>query len=198
MAQDTLAVMDQLGIAKAHIAGISMGSAIAQHVALESPERVFSLSLHCSWMACDTYTRRIFETFRSAYDVLPIEEFQRLLQLFIFTPQYHEDHLDDLLLRQQAAAAAKGQMPVHAFQAQCDACLAHDTMGRLREIQVPVLLTVGDRDIFTPLSLTQLIQQEIPHAELAVFRGSGHTHHWDQLEEFNRLTTAFLMKQREA
>lgn len=44
MAQDTLALMDSLGIARAHLVGASMGGMIAQQLTLDHPERVLSLS----------------------------------------------------------------------------------------------------------------------------------------------------------
>lgn len=45
MARDTLGLMDQLNIPRAHLLGTSMGGMIAQHVALMAPERVISLIL---------------------------------------------------------------------------------------------------------------------------------------------------------
>ncbi|NQX60738.1 alpha/beta fold hydrolase [Paenibacillus qinlingensis] len=195
MAKDTLAVLDDLGIKRAHVSGISMGSGIAQHVALLSPERVLSLTLNCPWHKVDVYTRRIFETLRNAYEVMTISDFQKLLQLFIFTPAYHEAHLDDLLAKQQGASEYEYSMPTHAFQAQCDACNTHNTKGLLGSIVAPTLITVGERDVFTPPHLSRSIAKEIPHAEVVVFKDSGHTHHWDQLERFNELTLSFMLRQ---
>ncbi|MCQ6558626.1 alpha/beta fold hydrolase [Paenibacillus mendelii] len=192
MARDTLGLLDALGIEQAHVSGISMGSAIAQELALLAPERVKSLTLNCPWAACDIYTTRIFETFRCSYELLSRPDFQKLLQLFIFTPAYHERHLPDLLARQQGAVESGNPMPVHAFQAQCDACITHDTVRRLGGVTAPTFITVGDRDIFTPLQLSQTITELMPCAELVVFEGSGHTHHWDQLVRFNEITLAFM------
>jgi pimeloyl-ACP methyl ester carboxylesterase len=194
MAVDALAVMDAMGVDRAHVAGISMGGAIAQRLALLAPERIRSLTLNCSWSACDPYARRIFESLRSAVGVLDDSAFTRLLQLIIFSPGYHERHLDDLLRREKEGSKHPYPMPVHAFRAQCDACISHDTQGELAAITAPTLITVGDRDIFTPLHLAQGIHREISGSKLVVFEGAGHTHHWEQLKRFNELTMEFMLQ----
>lgn len=188
MAADTIGLMQALGIESAHVSGISMGSAIAQEVALAAPEWVRTLTLNCSWSRCAPYAEQVFRTFRSGYAALQPDEFQDLLRLFIYTPDNHVQYAEEWA----AAGEAGDVMPEHAFQAQCDACIGHDTTGRLGAIKVPTLITVGDQDIFTPKNLSLDILREIPHARLDVFEGSGHTHHWDQLERFNRTTVAFM------
>ena len=45
LAEDTLALMDALGISRAHILGLSMGASVAQELALARPERVDRLIL---------------------------------------------------------------------------------------------------------------------------------------------------------
>lgn len=194
MADDVLGLMDALDIDKAHISGISMGSCIGQEMALKRPSAVQSLTLIATWDKCDVYTRRIFESLRSLIVTSDPVAFNRLLQLIIFTPAYHVSHLDDLLQREVASMNNPHPMPVEAFQAQCDACIAHDTVGRLNQIKVPTLISSGDTDIFTPMTFARKIHAEIAGSELAVFGGSGHTHHWEQLDAFNRRTLDFLIQ----
>lgn len=192
MAEDVAGLMAALDIEKAHVSGLSMGSGIAQELALLVPERIGSLTLIASWDSCDAYTARIFEALRSLRATADPVTFNRLLQLWIFTPQWHNEQLADLLQREEAGRTYLYPMPLHAFQAQCDACVSHDTRGRLDAIQAPVLVTSGDIDLFTPLHYSESIAAAIPGAELAVFQGGGHTHHWERLDEFNDRTLAFL------
>ncbi|GGG16747.1 alpha/beta fold hydrolase [Paenibacillus abyssi] len=194
MAEDTAGLMKALGIKKAHVSGISMGSAIAQELALAYPETVTSLILNCPWDQCDNYTTRVFESFKSLVGTVDVQTFTRNLQLWIFTPSYHNDNLEDLLAREESGKSNPYPMPAHAFQAQCDACTSHNTVGRLSQISVPTLVTVGDKDIFTPLHYSERIAKEIPGAQLLVYEGSGHTHHWDRLQDYNRETLDFLLQ----
>jgi pimeloyl-ACP methyl ester carboxylesterase len=53
MADDTVTLMDHLGIAKAHIIGVSLGGMIAQEVAINHPERVSKLVLGCTYACID-------------------------------------------------------------------------------------------------------------------------------------------------
>ena len=194
MAKDVAGLMKALQIERAHVGGISMGSGIAQELALIQPELIKSLLLIASWDQCDNYTTRIFDMFRSTVETCEPDVFTRMLQLWIFTPTYHNHHLDDLVRREQEGRINPNPMPLHAFQAQCDACTTHNTKGRLGSIDVPVLVTSGDIDIFTPLHYSKSIAEEIPNAEIFVLPGTGHTHHWEKLNEFNQKTLEFLLK----
>jgi pimeloyl-ACP methyl ester carboxylesterase len=46
--QDPVAILDALGIERAHVAGMSMGGAIAQRIAVEHPDRLLTLALLCT------------------------------------------------------------------------------------------------------------------------------------------------------
>jgi pimeloyl-ACP methyl ester carboxylesterase len=191
MADDTAGLMDALDIRQARVAGISMGSAIAQELALAYPDKVRSLVLISSWARCDQYTRTIFEHFKRVRRSVSPGEFVQLLQLWIFTPAYFETHQADLLQGQRDAA--NETMPQAAFEAQCDACMTHDTLDRLDRIAAPSLITAGSADIFTPLRLSEEMRRRMPASTLRVFDGWGHCHHWEDLIAFNKATTDFLL-----
>jgi pimeloyl-ACP methyl ester carboxylesterase len=190
LADDTAGLMQVLGIENARVAGLSMGSAIAQELALAYPHLVRSLVLISSWARCDRYTQAVFDHFKKARARLSPADFVQLLQLWIAAPPYYEAQITQML--QDQASAADGYMPLEAFAAQCEACRSHQALERLDQIRVPSLLTVGDADIFTPLRLTAEMHARLPGSVMEVFEGRGHIHHWEDLERFNALTTQFL------
>lgn len=199
MAEDARAVLDALGIATTAVAGISMGSCIAQELALAHPGRVSRLVLVSSWAHCDAYTRLVFEHFRQMRAISTAEEFQLLLQLWIFAPEHIARNHAALAEARHGAVltatrrgVANNAMPLGAFAAQIAACLAHDTRDRSTQLRTPTLLTVGSDDIFTPPRLTDELAQHLPDARVSVFAGRGHAHHWEDLDRFNDLTTRFL------
>jgi pimeloyl-ACP methyl ester carboxylesterase len=190
MAADAAGLLDALGIASAHVAGISMGGAIAQELALDHPGRVRSLVLISTWPRLDRYGRTVFEMLAGIRAIASPCAFAKLLQLWIYAAPYYEAHLEELL--QGQAEADSNPMPLAAFQAQCQACASHDALDRLAGIKVPALITVGEADIFTPLALSQAIHERLPQSELVTFPGCGHVHHWEDLERFNQTVLAFL------
>ncbi len=189
MADDAAGLLTALGVESAAVAGISMGSAIAQELALRHPAKVRRLVLVSSWARCDPFLRELFACFVRARDSLAEPDFVRLLQLWIWSPEYVNANLGRL---QDARVPSGERMPDTAFAAQCAACITHDALDRLARIHQPCLLTVGDADIFTPLRLSAAMRERLPDARLEVFAGMGHCHHWEDPARFNRTTLAFL------
>jgi pimeloyl-ACP methyl ester carboxylesterase len=188
MADDYAALIAGLDAGPVRVAGISMGGAVAQELALRHPQLVDRLVLVSSWARCDEYAKEVFRHFARMRSVASAEDFAQLLQLWIWTPEHLGAHIEEL----RDVRSEPATMPRHAFDAQCAACIGHDTVERLAQIGVPALITAGDRDIFTPLAFAQELHAGIPGSELKVFPGTGHAHHWEVLDEFNAFTLGWL------
>lgn len=194
MADDVAVLMAAQGIEHARVAGLSMGGAIAQELALRHPARVRSLALISSWARCTPYMKAVFEHFKAMRATTRLEDFMQLLQLWIWTPAYFAAHEQELRRACIDAGLSPGPQPQPGFEGQCDACARHDALDRLGGIKVPTLVTVGDQDIFTPLACSEALHRGIAGSRLSVFAGSGHVHHWECLERFNTETTQFLLE----
>jgi len=121
MADDTIAVMDHLGLDVVQVAGISMGGAIAQSLALNHPQRVKSLCLISTWPSFNNYAKTVYENLKKIRRVAKPDDFMELLQLWIFAPPYYDDHMSDLEEGQQAAASNQTPQSHSGFDGQLDA-----------------------------------------------------------------------------
>ena len=194
MADDTIAVMDHLGIEKARVAGISMGGAITQQLALNHTNRVRSMALISTWPRFNNYAKTVYENLKKLRVTSRAGDFMELLQLWIFAPPFYENGMNDLRLGQEGAASNLNPQTQEGFEGQLDACIHHDTVSRLPEINIPTLITVGNMDIFTPPEFSKILHKGIKNSSYISFSGGGHVHHWEDLEKFNKVTTEFFMQ----
>jgi pimeloyl-ACP methyl ester carboxylesterase len=194
MAADVIAAMDAAKVDKAHILGVSMGGAIAQALTLANPDRVQSLVLVSTWAKQDNYGEMIWRHFKYVRAHVRPEQWMETLQLWIWAPQSIVGDLGGMLEAQRLTGLNPSPQPQHGFEAQCDASVAHDASDRLAEIAAPTLITVGDKDIFTPPEMSEALRDGIAGSRLDVYEGCAHVHHFEDLERFNTSTASFMME----
>lgn len=196
MADDYAGLMDALGIKKAHIVGCSMGGIIAQQLALRHPEKVKSAVLMCTWARLDRYGKAVFDHLKTIKAHLRPEDMMKYVQLLIFTkPFWDNDEAYKAIQQGQADASINpGPQPLHAVEAQADACQSHHVLDELKNIKAPCLIIGGKNDIFTPRWMAEELAAHIPNNELHLFDNAGHAFHWECLDGFNAKSTEFLLK----
>jgi pimeloyl-ACP methyl ester carboxylesterase len=201
LADDAARLMRTLKIDRAHVMGVSMGGAIAQELAINHPELVDRLAIVCSWEACDNYLRRCFSVMREmALSEGPkgpewVNSVQRFLSLIGFAREDFADSykmITDLEEAVRAAVADGRGQRFEAFVAQADACLSHDTRGRVQAIKAPTLILAGDLDSFTPLPLSEALARDIPGATFEIMHGCGHVMFYERPTDFNARIVKFL------
>jgi pimeloyl-ACP methyl ester carboxylesterase len=190
LADVAASLLRHLGIDRAHVVGASMGGTIAQQLALRHPALVRSLALHCTWGRADRHLTAIVRNWQAAARALPYVDFCRQLWPFVFTVWWYNDRPGELEELERQAALAP-QSP-DAFCDQAEACLTHDVLDRLGEIEAPTLLTVGDRDVLTPAHHTYAIKDEMPGASVRVWQKMGHAPFWEIPDEFNQVTMNWI------
>jgi pimeloyl-ACP methyl ester carboxylesterase len=201
MARDALALLDAVGEPRAHVAGYSLGGAIAQEMALAAPERVRSLSLY------STYDRPQ-PTMRLRYDILIkvlLETTPELWAMFSAFSAFGEAFIDrhedavraEIELRarrwQQGQAPDRGGLAGHYR-----AILAHDTLGRLGGVRCPAWIAVGENDPVTPPLHSRRLHEAIAGSRLTVYPGKPHRLLNFEAEAFTRDALSFLLEVRDA
>jgi pimeloyl-ACP methyl ester carboxylesterase len=125
MADDAAALLRTLEVPSAQVAGYSMGSAIAQEMALRHPELVRSLVLMSTYARPDALWRSQLNFWRWLAEVAPSERaFLEGFFTWVYTPRARAD--DTVALLVEEALTFPHKQSVEAFQAQVDVCLAHD------------------------------------------------------------------------
>lgn len=69
---------------------------------------------------------------------------------------------------------------------------AYDLSEQLKNIQVPVLVTVGRHDWITPVVASEDIHREVPNSTLVIFEHSGHSPHLEENEKYLELVRDFI------
>lgn len=173
LAHDAFAVLDHAGIPSAHIAGHSMGGAIAMEMALIHPDRVRSLTLVNTWAKTDTYSGSVMRLLGMLRQRLTDDaEFLHANTLVVnATAPLQFLSIEDIA--QSILLYGPIQKP-EAYLRNVQAALAHDILDRLPAIQCPTQVIWGDEDKVFPAWHARELIQSIPNAKDLSLKGVGH------------------------
>ena len=190
IADDAAALLQALEVPSAHVAGFSMGSAIAQELALRHPDVVRSLVLVSTYARTDALFSAQLRFWRWLPEVAPSERaFFEAFFTWVYTPRAHADGSVDQIVEE--AIAFPHQQSVEAFQAQVDVCLAHDTTDRLAQIAAPTLVLAGEFDTILPPRHGEAVAAAIPNARFEVMPAEAHQPFQEVPDEFNARVDTF-------
>jgi 3-oxoadipate enol-lactonase len=171
MATDAVALLDHLGVARAHVLGASMGGAVAQEIALGFPERVERLVLLSTGARPVPQVQALVQWWCDVFPLLPPEHFYRAVCLWVLSPAtYGRPGFVDMVARNFARHA---QPTPEGVRAQTAAIYHHDTWDRLPQIEAPTLVINGADDRLF-LQECRLLAERIPGARYLEFERAGH------------------------
>lgn len=197
LATDAAALLDALEIERAHVLGWSLGSAVAQELALAHPDRVGGLILYATWGRGDGYMRAMLTAIRRPWETGDMEAALTVLGL-AFSPELlnspeFEPLVEELL---PLFPQTETQIRTTCEQWQCDE--EHNTLDRLAGIGAPTLVIAGEQDLLTPASVCRAVAERIPGARYELFTGPGSSHvlMMERAEEFIPLVLGFVQEHR--
>ena len=190
MAEDAAQLLDVLGIDKVHLGGMSIGASVAQEFAIAWPERLLSLSLHCSWAKSDEWFIRAIETIEYPAARGDIHAYLRFALMWVLSPRFLAEKPDEV------AAITRTYIDDNPFPPSADGILGHtnadklhDVLDRLPQIRVRTLVTAGEMDWLVPPRYSEVVARAIPGARWHLFRGdfSSHCACVEMAAEWNRV-----------
>ena len=193
LAADAQGLLEALEVDRAHVLGYSLGSAIAQELALAAPDRVVSLVLYCTWARTDGFQRAMLTGLAHPWRTGDLEAALGALGV-AFSPQLLDSPEFGALIEQLLPLFPSTEQQIRTCAEQWDADLAHDTLDRLGGITAPTLVIAGEQDLLTPPWHGRQVADAIPGARHHLFTGPGSSHALgvERAEEFVPMVSGFL------
>ena len=184
--EDALGLLDALGIAKTHFAGLSMGGATALGLAERHPDRLDRV------IVCDSPCQSTPQSSQQWEERIAVAQKQGIDALVEptvgrwFPPETlakNPPHLDKVRAMFRAT-------PVNGFIGCAAALAAHDYASAIASVKRPVLFLVGEKD--APAPAMRKLHEKLPGSRYVELPGAGHISNMDRPAEFNRALQDFL------
>lgn len=191
LVRDLASFLDEVGVERAHLAGVSMGGMIVQRFCLKHPRRAATITV------ADSFPGRIDKS---------------LVETFLYHAKLMQSHglgaLFNYLLNNPALPVGPDfSVPLELMGMYQDNFMKNDPMSLagftqmftamrdwsedLRDVRCPALLIAGDQDA-PCIGPMESMSRVIPHSEYHVIGRCGHASNLEKPEEFNRLLLDFL------
>ena len=176
LADDLVALLDDIGVERAHLVGLSLGGMTGMRVAVRNPERVDRLVVLCSsaHLPPEVWLERA-ATVR-ADGVASIAE--SIVDRW-FTPAFSQAHPDVRRAHVDMVAAT----PSAGYAACCDAIAAMDQRADLASIGAPTLAIAGADDPATPPEHLREVAEGVPDGRLLVLDQAAHLANVEQPQQ---------------
>lgn len=187
MARDQAEAMDRLGIGRADILGVSMGGMIAQHLAMDFPEKVGKLILAVTCAGNNPILEESVEEWMELARRGDHAAFMESNLRRIYSEDYYRKNrwmvpILGLLTRPKS---------YERFFVQARACLTHDARENLDRIRAETLVIGGEKDLALGGDASREIADRIPNASLVMYPQWGHGL-YEEAADFNTTVLEFL------
>lgn len=188
LGNDVLALMDELGIAKAFFCGLSLGGMVGQWVAIHAPERFTAAALCCTAAKIGTVTTwndRIATVTRDGLGSLVPSILERW-----YTPGFRARAAEQVDRTREMLKATNSS----AYAATCAAIRDADFTNDVSSIRMPTLLVCGEHDPVTPPSDAEWLAARIAGAKVQPLN-AAHLANIEDARAFSSSVAAFFLQQ---
>ncbi|MYT09043.1 MULTISPECIES: alpha/beta fold hydrolase [Streptomyces] len=191
-ADDLDRLLEELGIPRASVLGLSHGGLVAQHFALRHPHRVHRLALVATFGRPGSSTGIFLNMLNGFLDRDDLPNFWEVLKSFLFSAAGWErmTRMETHLRR-----AMFDQYTVAALRSIYGQAREHDLLAALGAIHSPTLVIGGAEDMLFPPSVTEALAAAIPGASLELLP-AAHVPPVEAPLPFNKIVTEFFGAER--
>jgi pimeloyl-ACP methyl ester carboxylesterase len=196
MADDALALLDAVGWDSAHVVGHSMGGIIAQQLALDSPKRIRSLSLLCTFGRAKDGARLtpwvIWMTLRTRLGTKPMRR-RAFLEMLWPRAELQKVDLNELAMRVGLLVGRDLAQQPPVLMKQVKALARHDTSKRLGELAgIPTFVLSAEHDPIALSRYGRALANSVAEARFELMLASSHGVTIQRANEVNRLLQEWL------
>jgi 3-oxoadipate enol-lactonase len=189
-ADDLAALLDALGIERAHIGGTSYGAEVSMVFALRYPARTRTLIVTAAVSQLDPLLKGLAGPWIEAARARDPELLFKVVYPLTFAEEWIAANQPALDLARQRYEALDFDALLELFL-----CFSQlDITADLQKITAPTLIVAGELDALKPRKYSDIIAREIPNAEYALIPHAGHAAMWERAGVFNSLILGFLAK----
>ena len=189
IACDVKKAMDMLGIDKADIMGVSQGGMIAQHLAIDYPERIGKLVLVVTIGRQNPCIQGCISNWIALAKQDRFSEVMKDVTLRMYTKEYIEKY--------RYMVPLMGLYPPpknkERFIIMAESCIGHDAYDKLDQIVAPTLIIGGERDETVSGEASRELAEKISGSELFMYEEYGHGL-YSEAKDFNDRVIQFLLK----
>jgi 3-oxoadipate enol-lactonase / 4-carboxymuconolactone decarboxylase len=188
LAEDLAGLLDALGIAKAHLVGLSLGGMTGQALALRRPEKLESVVL----MATSAYLPPA-EAWTQRATTVRAQGMEAIADVVMgrwFTPTFAQRAPEVVAETRKRFVAHKPE----GYAICCEAIRDMDLRPSIGAIRTPTLILAGADDPATPVPMMEDIRSRIPDAELIIVPRAAHLLNIERPEVVNAHIAAFLAR----
>jgi len=195
MADDTVGLMDHLGIDKAHVLGMSLGGPVAHDIAINYPQKVKKLILVCSIAGADrTHLHPDIikvlgiEEGRQEVDLRSID-FNKVMMATVSLA------FNDKSLRESLSVQAESWFKLfdmEGFVRQWEAVASYSALDSLHKIEAQTLVITGTEDRIVNPHSSEVIAGLIQNSRLVKVEGGSHAFFMEMPDRFNNEVLSFL------
>jgi 3-oxoadipate enol-lactonase len=174
------------------VLGNGYGAFVALQMVVRHPDIATRLVLADGGAAFSEPGRQAFRNMEAASAAKGLEAITDVAMRRLFAPEFQQGNPD--LMADRRAAFLRTNPEV--FRAACTALAALDLRSELSNVQIPVLVLVGEQDEATPPPMARELSAGLPNARLIVLNGCAHVPQLQSPAEFLDATRDFLLSSR--